>query len=80
MQRYANLSGNSGVTHYEIGPDFIDVRYRSGDVYRYSGKRPGAALVEQMKILAARGKGLCGFVSRNVKAYEEKFESATSGE
>lgn len=79
MHRYANLSGNSGVTHYEIGPDFIDVRYLGGEVYRYSGKAPGAALVEQMKVLAVRGRGLCGFVSRNVRAYDRKLESTTSG-
>lgn len=73
MQRYANLSGNSGVTHYRIGPDFIDVRFCNGDFYRYSYRTPGLRPVEEMKRLALEGKGLSAFVSRHVRAYERKL-------
>src|SRR5690606_17862919 len=42
LRRYANLSGKSGVVAYGIGADFIDVRFRNGETYRYTHDKPGA--------------------------------------
>lgn len=66
MQRYANRSGDSGITAYEAGPDYILVQFRSGTSYRYSYARAGQVHVEQMKILAASGRGLSGYISKYV--------------
>ncbi|HEX7889607.1 MAG TPA: hypothetical protein VF522_09635 [Ramlibacter sp.] len=71
MRHYRNLSGNSGVVAYEVGPDWIGVKFRDGVTYRYTYAKPGAIHVEEMKKLAAAGRGLSGYISRHVgKAYE----------
>jgi len=78
MQPYKNLSGQSGVIAYEIGEDFIDVKFRERskdgcDTYKYSYFRPGSQHVEQMKRLALIGLGLNSYINKNVrKLYESK--------
>jgi hypothetical protein len=68
MEKYRNLSADSGVTAYETGPDYILVQFSgSSDVYRYSYRKAGKVHVEQMKALAKAGKGLSGYISRYVK-------------
>jgi hypothetical protein len=57
MQQYLNLSGNSGVTHYEIGADYILVKFCGDDPpYRYSYARAGKRHVDRMKALAVAGR------------------------
>ena len=74
MPQYRNLDGNSGVDAYEIGTDFIDVRFRAGGTYRYDHTSPGALHVERMKELAIDGRGLSTYISRHVrKAYARKL-------
>jgi len=65
-ERYRNLNGNSGVTYYTIGPDFIAVQFHDPTVYVYDGTRPGLAHVERMKVLAADGQGLGTYISQHV--------------
>jgi hypothetical protein len=73
MKRYANLSGNSGVTSYETGTDWIDVKFRNGDIYRYTHAKPGEWHVRMMKRLAVSGRGLSTYIARNVQsAYASK--------
>ena len=67
MRRYGNLSGNSGVTAYEIGSDFITVEFRDGSTYSYTNSITGLSNIEIMKRLAAKGSGLSTFISRHVK-------------
>jgi hypothetical protein len=67
MQPYKNLAGDSGVTHYEIGPDFIRVQFRHGEPYIYDNTTPGAAHVDQMKLLAVAGRGLGTYISQHVR-------------
>ena len=35
MERYVNQQGDSGVTHYEIGADFIRVQFGGPAIYVY---------------------------------------------
>ncbi len=67
MQRYKNLEGNSGVTAFEIGDDYIKVEFKDGATYLYNYSRPGQHDVEQMKRLAIKGIGLNSFIKKNVK-------------
>lgn len=68
MEKYRNLSADSGVTAYETGPDYILVQFsESFKIYRYSYRRAGKRHVEQMKKLAKAGRGLSGYISRYVK-------------
>jgi len=67
VQRYQNLSGTSGVTHYEIGPDFIRVRFEDGGLYVYDHRSPGRHHVDAMKSLAVAGRGLSTYISAHVR-------------
>ena len=66
MERYLNLSGDSGVAGYEIGVDYILVQFHTDMFYRYSYARAGRHHVERMKVLAAAGRGLSTYISRHV--------------
>jgi hypothetical protein len=75
MQRYLNLSGKSSVTHYEIGTDYILVKFRGDDPpYRYSHAGAGKRHVERMKALAVAGRGLCTYISQNVHELHDRDE------
>lgn len=73
MERYANRGGDSGVIGYEIGDDFIRVRFSDGSIYLYTHSSAGANNIEHMKKLARNGQGLNAFINRNVRrAYARK--------
>lgn len=65
MIPYGNRSRHSGITAYEIGPDFIRVQFQSGTSYTYTYDTAGRDHVERMKQLAERGKGLSTFISQH---------------
>jgi len=68
MEGYKNLGGDSGVSSYEIGSDYIRVNFNGGyKTYTYSYRRAGKNHVEQMKILALNGYGLNGYINSYVK-------------
>ena len=67
MERYQNLEGESGVVAYEVGHDYIKVRFRNGVTYVYDHSAPGPEKVEQMKALAHAGRGLSTYISRRVR-------------
>lgn len=68
MERYRNSGGDSGVSSYEIGADYITVKF-SGSFrsYRYSYRKAGQHHVETMKMLARNGNGLNSYINRYVK-------------
>ncbi|MEI7036820.1 hypothetical protein [Fulvimonas yonginensis] len=66
MPRYRNLDGNSGVTRYELGADWIQVWFVNGEDYRYSAANVGMEHVLNMHALARAGKGLAGYISKHV--------------
>ncbi|EIF29714.1 hypothetical protein BCh11DRAFT_05171 [Burkholderia sp. Ch1-1] len=67
MERYRNLSGGSGVEAYEIGDDFVAVRFRHGVVYWYTEASVGERHVSSLKRLARRGRGLSTYISRHAE-------------
>jgi len=72
MERYRNISGNSNISAYEIGSDYIAVKFQNtARIYRYSYAKAGRANVEHMKQLALAGHGLNSFIRRVVnKLYD----------
>jgi hypothetical protein len=74
VERYLNLSGDSGVTSYQLGPDFILVRFSAGGTYRYGPVRPGPDHVAEMKARAIAGRGLATYISRHVRDQYERTE------
>lgn len=68
MERYSNRSGSSEVSAYEIGNDFLEVKFsETFRTYTYSYRRGGNAHVENMKRLAINGSGLNSYINRHVK-------------
>jgi hypothetical protein len=65
MQRYRNWSGTSGVREFEVGPDFIVLRWDSGKSYTYSYDSVGEQNVEEMKRLALKGSHLNKFINEH---------------
>lgn len=68
MVQYGNLGGNSGVSAYEIGSDYITVKL-NGTVrtYTYSYRKAGKTHVDKMKALAVRGYGLNSYINTYAK-------------
>lgn len=72
MERYRNMGGDSGVSAYKIGADYIEIKF-SGTTrtYTYSYRKAGSTHVENMKRLAQSGRGLNSYINKNVKyAYD----------
>ncbi|CAH2797256.1 MAG: hypothetical protein CPDRYMAC_4620 [uncultured Paraburkholderia sp.] len=63
MERYRNLNGHSGVAAYEIGDDFMRVRFNSGTVYLYTMESVGAQHLTALKQRTWRGQGLSAYIS-----------------
>lgn len=73
MQIYKNLGGNSNVSAFELGDNYIDVQFNGGAIYRYSYMSAGVFKVDEMKRLALQGYGLNSYIMRNVRMdYESK--------
>jgi hypothetical protein len=74
MQTYANYGRDSGVKRYEIGPDSIVVVFKDRKCYLYNYESTGVGYVEDMKRLAAAGRGLNSFIKRRVaKRFARKW-------
>lgn len=68
MERYRNFGGNSGVHSFEIGTDYILVKFfETVRIYRYSYQRAGMNHVENMKRLAISGNGLNSYINKFVR-------------
>ena len=68
MNRYSNRGGSSGISAYEIGNNFIKVKFSSTSrTFTYSYQKAGSIHVENMKELAQRGSGLNTYINRYVK-------------
>ena len=73
VERYRDLSGESGVAAYHIGHDSIVVQFKTGKGYLYTYASTGPSDVDHMKRLAAQGEGLATFISQHVgKRYARK--------
>ena len=67
MERYKNISGDSGVVAYEAGDDYIKIKFIDGAVYLYTNTATGQQHINRMKKLAAKGIGLSAYISRHVR-------------
>ena len=64
---YKNLNGDSGVISYELVEDGIILEFKHAEHrYLYDSRSPGLIHVAAMRRLAAAGKGLTTYVSREV--------------
>lgn len=74
MEQYMNRGQDSNIHAYEMGTDYIDVKFSDGAVYRYTYGSASAHHIETMKNLARSGQGLNSYINKNVKnKYERKL-------
>lgn len=68
MTFYKDKNHDSNIESYEIGPDFITVKFRrTSKLYTYSYFTAGRVHVEKMKILAKNGDGLNSYINLNCR-------------
>lgn len=68
MQKYKNLDGDSGVDSFEIGEEYIIVKFtKTLRLYTYSYDSAGRDKVEHMKKLALQGRGLNEYINKFAK-------------
>jgi len=74
MERYANKNGDSAVSTYEIGINYIYIGFKSGSTYEYTYASAGPVNIEKMKALARAGRGLNTFITKYVNnKYAQKI-------
>lgn len=67
MEKYGNKNGDSGISGFEIGSNYILIEFSTGSVYEYTYTSAGENNIEAMKRLAISGSGLNGFINTYVK-------------
>lgn len=68
MRRYGRPGVRRGVSHYEMGPGFIHLRFGTDPrIYVYDDERPGRGKVMVMQHLAVEGEGLTTFINQHVR-------------
>lgn len=67
MEKYGNKNGDSGISGFEIGSNFILIEFSTGSIYEYTYQSAGTNNIEMMKNLAISGSGLNGFINTYVK-------------
>lgn len=74
MHIYRNLGGNSNVAGFQIGSDYIIVKFKDRSSYLYTHWSTGVQEIEHMKRLAVQGRGLNSYISRIIrKRYARKL-------
>ncbi len=75
MILYADVDHDSNVEAYQIEPDRITVKFKSGtnQYYEYTYSSAGSSNIEHMKMLAESGDGLNSFISLNHPPYSGKW-------
>ncbi len=73
MERYRNLSGDSGVTAFEILPDGLEVEFVNGSVYLYTVDVAGSRHIAAMKKRALAGRGLSTWISQENPSYTKRI-------
>lgn len=74
MERYANISGKSGVAAFETTADSITVLFKDGTYYLYTAASADIQNVLAMQTLAKAGSGLNSYIMRNARmSYARKW-------
>lgn len=75
MQRYRGADRDSGIDAYEDGANYLRVRFIHGGTYLYTYRSAGKRHIDNMKMLARRGKGLNTCINDHVREHFEQKES-----
>ena len=75
MKHYKDIKGDSGISAYECGEDWIRVQFKYGGTYEYRISGIGSTHLNMMKRLADSGDGLNAYINTNPevkKGYSSK--------
>lgn len=75
MKPYMNLGGDSNVSAYETGIDFIRVQFKDRSIYLYTSSSAGSHNIAKMKSLAEAGRGLNSYINTHVRKLYAKKEA-----
>ncbi|HSY60872.1 MAG TPA: hypothetical protein VK796_03300 [Cytophaga sp.] len=64
MEKYINFTGGSNITHYEIGDEYIILKYKKG-IVEYRASKNSQKHIDEMKALAKKGSGLSRYITKN---------------
>lgn len=64
MERYINYTGDSTITHYEIGDEYIRIKCKK-EILEYHTSSNSKEQIEEMKALAKEGIGLYRYIRKN---------------
>ena len=67
MKKYCDIDGNSGISAYEVGDDFVIVCFAKGGMYLYNYSITGSNHVNKMIELARIGNGLNRYINLNIE-------------
>lgn len=65
MKAYRDINGDSGISAYNYGHDWIKVQFKGGNTYEYQASKIGQAHITAMKALADASDGLNSYIMRN---------------
>ncbi|MBZ0095836.1 MAG: hypothetical protein K8H75_10785 [Sulfuricella sp.] len=65
MKAYRDINGDSGISAYDCGDDWINVQFKGGNTYEYQASKIGQMHITAMKALADAGDGLNSYIMRN---------------
>lgn len=65
MKVYRDINGDSGISAYNCGDDWIKVQFKGGNTYEYQASKIGQARITAMKALADAGDELNSYIMRN---------------
>ena len=72
MQKYNDIDGDSNIDKFEMGDDYIVVKFMDGGTYTYSYSSAGSYHIEEMKRLALSHDGLNAYINHNRPRYSGK--------
>jgi len=64
MERYINYTGDSTITHYEFGDEYIRIKSKKG-IVEYHASSNSKEAIEEMKVRAKEGIGLYRYIMQN---------------
>lgn len=65
MKNYQDINGDSGISAYDYGDDWVKVQFKGGSIYEYKAFKIGHAHISAMKKLADLGDGLNAYIMNN---------------
>lgn len=72
MQKYNDIDDDSNIDEFELGSDYIKVKFFDGAIYTYTYTSAGSSHIEEMKNLACAHDGLNAYINRNKPRYSHK--------